>query len=66
MTDMTLSECKTAMGGDAYQKEVDHFVECIKDRTLVCQAPAEDGVTLMKILCAIYESAASGHEVVID
>jgi predicted dehydrogenase len=66
MTNVTLAECKTAMGGDAYQKEVDHFVECIKDRSLVCEAPAEDGVTLMKILCAIYESAETGHEVTID
>ena len=30
-----------------------------------CVAPAADGVVLMKILDAIYESARTGHEVVI-
>ena len=30
-----------------------------------CKAPAEDGVTLMEILDAIYESARTGHEVVL-
>ena len=30
-----------------------------------CRNPAEDGVVMMKILDAIYESAATGHEVVI-
>jgi predicted dehydrogenase len=31
-----------------------------------CQSPAEDGVEIMKILDAIYESARTGHEVTID
>jgi hypothetical protein len=30
-----------------------------------CRAPAEDGVWLMRILDAVYESAKTGHEVVI-
>ncbi|WP_127579226.1 Gfo/Idh/MocA family protein [Paenibacillus koleovorans] len=45
-----------------FQDEVDHFIG-------VCQgvketlSPVEDGVEMMKILCGIYESAASGKEI---
>ncbi len=47
-----------------FDREMNHFVDCIYGRK-ECIAPAEDGVTLMKILDAIYESAKTGHEVVI-
>ena len=43
-------------------REIDHFVDCVLNGT-PCRAPAEDGVVLMKILDAIYESARTGHEV---
>ena len=46
-------------------REINHFVDCVKNGT-PCIAPAEDGVVLMKILDAIYESARTGHEVVIS
>ena len=39
-------------------------VSCVEGGT-ACRAPAEDGVALMTILQAAYESAASGHEVVL-
>jgi predicted dehydrogenase len=45
-----------------FQNEINHFVDCVKNGT-ACVSPAEDGVTLMKILDAIYESASTGHEV---
>ncbi|BFH70502.1 MAG: Gfo/Idh/MocA family oxidoreductase [Paenibacillus dendritiformis] len=46
-----------------FQKEVDHFIDCCLGRTeTIC--PVEDGVELMKILCAIYESSAKGTEIV--
>ncbi len=45
-------------------REINHFVDCVKNGT-PCIAPAEDGVVLMKILDAIYESARTGHEVII-
>ncbi|HEY0829131.1 MAG TPA: Gfo/Idh/MocA family oxidoreductase [Bacilli bacterium] len=46
----------------AFQNEVDHFIECIsKGKESIC--PVEDGVEIMKILCAIYESAAAGVEI---
>lgn len=65
MTDVKLNGAKADMG-DFFQKEIDHFVDCCTKPGTVCKAPAEDGVTIMKILCAIYKSAETGHEVVID
>ncbi|MBR5442061.1 MAG: Gfo/Idh/MocA family oxidoreductase [Clostridia bacterium] len=46
-------------------REINHFVDCVKNGT-PCIAPAEDGVEIMKILDAVYESARTGHEVVIN
>lgn len=51
-------------GGDYFVKEISHFVDCCLGRC-ECMAPAEDGVVVMKILDAIYESARTGHEVII-
>ncbi len=45
-------------------REIDHFVDCSLNGT-ECISPAEDGVEIMKILDAIYESARTGHEVII-
>ena len=47
---------------DIFKKETRHFLTCIREG-LPCRCPAEDGVWLMKILDAIYESARTGHEV---
>ena len=49
---------------DIFAKEIRHFVTCVRDGT-PCRCPAEDGVWLMKILDAVYESARIGHEVLI-
>ncbi len=55
----------TALSFDGlFENEIAHFIECIKGGT-ECIAPADDGVVLMDILDAIYESAKTGHEVVI-
>ncbi len=51
---------------DAFAGEIKHFVDCIADESKTCISPAEDGVALMQILTAIYRSAASGHEEVIE
>lgn len=48
-----------------FDNEINHFVDCIINGT-DCMSPAEDGIELMRILDAIYESAATGHEVVIE
>lgn len=65
MTDVTLC-APTALSFDGlFSKEIDHYIDCIQHGT-VCRSPAEDGVTLMDILDAIYESARTGHEVVLS
>ena len=51
-------------GQDMFVAEMAHFVDCVKNGT-ECLAKAEDGITVMKILDAIYESARTGHEVVL-
>ncbi len=55
----------TALSFDGlFANEINHFVDCVRNNT-PCKAPAEDGVTLMEILDAIYESARTGHEVIL-
>ncbi|QUG40231.1 Gfo/Idh/MocA family oxidoreductase [Psychrobacillus sp. INOP01] len=46
----------------AFKNEINHFVECCLEgkETL---APVEDGVQVMKMLNAVYESANSGKEI---
>ena len=51
-------------GQDMFVAEMAHFVDCVKNGT-ECLAKAEDGITVMKILDAIYESARTGHEVIL-
>lgn len=48
-----------------FENEINHFVDCIMNGT-PCRAPMEEGVVLMKILDGIYESARTGHEVILD
>jgi len=65
MCDVALKK-PTALSFDGlFQKEIDHWVDCLLGKT-ECRAPAEAGVTLMKILDAAYESARTGHEVIIQ
>lgn len=45
-------------------REIAHFTDCILNGT-PCIAPAEDGVEIMRILMGIYESAQTGHEVLL-
>lgn len=49
---------------DMFVAEMAHFVDCIANGT-ACRARAEDGIVVMKILDAIYESARTGHEVIL-
>jgi predicted dehydrogenase len=48
-----------------FQSEIEHFVNCCLGR-METLSPVEDGVEMMKILCAIYESAAAGKEIRFD
>ena len=55
----------TALSFDGlFDNEINHFVKCIETGK-PCRNPAQDGVTLMKILDGIYESARTGHEVLL-
>ncbi|SHO43059.1 Gfo/Idh/MocA family protein [Anaerocolumna xylanovorans] len=45
-------------------EEIKHFINCIADGA-ICLNPAEDGLELMRIIDAIYQSAKTGHEVLI-
>ena len=64
MTNVQLA-ADTALSFDGlFEREIDHYVSCILDGT-PCRAPAEDGVALMRILDGIYESARTGHEVIL-
>lgn len=47
-----------------FRREMQHFVDCVRTGC-ECRAKAEDGIWVMKILDAIYESAKTGHEVII-
>lgn len=47
-----------------FEREIAHFVDCVINKT-ECRAPAKDGVILMKMIDAIYESARTGKEVII-
>ncbi len=50
--------------GPAFNEEIKGFVDAVEG-LIPCRAPAEDGVWLMKIIDAIYESARTGVSVVI-
>lgn len=64
MADVTLTE-PTALSFDGlFENEINHYVSCITEGT-TCISPAEDGIEIMKILDAVYESARTGHEVIL-
>jgi predicted dehydrogenase len=47
-----------------FQREIDHFVDCVRGKC-ECRCPAEDGLEVMKILDAVYESGKTKKEVII-
>ncbi len=65
MSNVRLTEPTALSFEGLFQNEVDHFVDCVLIGS-DCKAPAEDGVALMRILDAVYESARTGHEVRLD
>ena len=64
MADVNLAGLETLAGESGFDNEINHFVECVRTG-IPCRAPGEDGVEIMRILDAIYESARTGHEVVL-
>ena len=65
LTDVSFHN-ETALNFDGlFENEIDHFVDVVMNGT-ECKAPAKDGVEMMRILDAIYESARTGHEVILE
>lgn len=64
LADVTPHTENYKFGKEMFTAEMEHFVDCALNGT-PCKAPAEDGVVIMKILEAIYESARTGHEVLL-
>ncbi len=64
MADVNLA-AKTALEFNGlFENEINHFTDCILNGT-ECISPAKDGIEIMEILMAIYESAKTGHEVIL-
>ena len=49
---------------DLFANEINHYIDCLISGAQ-CKSPAEDGIEMMKILDAVYESARTGHEVIL-
>jgi len=66
MTDISLVDLDAYYDNTpGFKAEIDHFVDCCLNGT-PCMAPGEDGVVIMKILDALYESARTGKSVDIE
>jgi predicted dehydrogenase len=64
LADVTL-DAQTSLSFDGlFAGEIDHFVSCLTEG-VPCISPAQDGIDIMTILDAIYESASTGHEVIL-
>ena len=62
-TDMTPAYSREANEFESmFERQICHFIDCVNG-TEKCISPVEDGVELMKILDAVYESAETGREV---
>jgi predicted dehydrogenase len=46
----------------SFVNEIEHFVKCVSEG-IPCISPAADGVEVMRIIDALYESAKTGREV---
>lgn len=65
LADINVDTANYKFASSEFDGEIAHFIDCIVNGTK-CIAPAEDGIVIMKILDAIYESARVGHEVAIE
>lgn len=63
MADVVLAAKTSLDFNGLFENEINHYIDCVMNGTK-CISPAEDGIDIMKILMAIYESAQTGHEVV--
>lgn len=65
LTNISFDAPSSLSFGGLFNNEINHYVDCVMGNVDKCKSPAEDGIELMKILDAIYESSKSGHEVII-
>ena len=65
LSDTTLKGDNSLNMVEMFACEIDHFVDCVNGKT-TCINTADDGLAMMKILMALYESAECGHEVEIS
>ena len=62
MTACFVEEIVGDFGGDIFEHEIVHFIDCIRnDKTP--SSNIEQAVQLQKMLMGIYESSKTGHEV---
>ena len=64
MTNVNIDTSCYKEGKSEFEGEMRHFADCILGKC-ECIPTAEDGLIIMKIVEAIYESARTGHEVII-
>lgn len=64
MVDVKIDASNMADSKPGFTAELEEFVDCVLGRKTIT-ATAEDGLECMKILDAIYESARTGHEVIL-
>ena len=64
LSDVALETANYVDHQEMFVGDMAHFVDCALNGT-ECIAKAEDGLEVMKILDAIYESARTGHEVIL-
>ena len=64
LTNVSLAAPSALSFSGLFEGEINHFIDCIMGKAQ-CKSPAEDGIEMMKILDAVYESAQTGHEVVL-
>ena len=56
-------DIETHYNGLPIETAFSHFIDCIRDRRKKCIAPADQNVTLIRMLDALARSAKSGKEV---
>ena len=64
MSNIQLNRPTSLSFSSLFEGEIAHYVHCVETGE-PCRNPAEDGVEMMRILTSIYESARTGHEVVL-
>ena len=64
MADVTIDGPTSLSFEGLFENEINHFVDCVR-LGIPCISPAADGVAIMDIPDAIYESARTGHEVIL-